>query len=121
MDIEKKGKLRLAVARRFFHAEEIRQLEDIGEEEKQVELFYRLWSVKESFLKYTGEGLSASLSAFRVKFEQAIVLLGQGMEKREVKISECKIDPSYVSYICSGNREIPVLRKVALAELQYRL
>ena len=96
-------------------------MEDIWEEEKQVELFYRLWSVKESFLKYTGEGLSASLSAFRVKFEQAIVLLRQGMEKREVKISECKIDPSYVSYICSGNREIPVLRKVALAELQYRL
>ena len=121
VDIEKKGKLRLAVAHRFFHAEEIRQLEDIWEEEKQVELFYRLWSVKESFLKYTGEGLSASLSAFRVKFEQAIVLLRQGMEKREVKISECKIDPSYVSYICSGNREIPVLRKVALAELQYRL
>ena len=120
IDIEQKRKARMEVARRFFHPAEIQCLQNLAGD-AQDELFFRYWSVKESFLKYTGEGLSASLSAFRVKFEQAIVLLGQGMEKREVKISECKIDPSYVSYICSGNREIPVLRKVALAELQYRL
>lgn len=117
VDIEKKGKLRLTVARRFFHAEEIQQLENTWGEEKQAELFYRLWSVKESFLKYTGEGLSASFSAFAVNFENAGLFLRKGKEKIEVKISECKIDPCYVSYICSGSQEVPVIREVGLTEI----
>ncbi|MFR8080605.1 MAG: 4'-phosphopantetheinyl transferase family protein [Odoribacter splanchnicus] len=63
IDIEQKRKARMEVARRFFHPAEIQCLQNLAGD-AQDELFFRYWSVKESFLKYTGSGLSSPLSGF---------------------------------------------------------
>ena len=52
IDIEQKRKARMEVARRFFHPAEIQCLQNLAGD-AQDELFFRYWSVKESFLKYT--------------------------------------------------------------------
>jgi len=51
------------LSRRFFHPEEDAWLcaHDYGEAE-----FFRIWTAKESWLKRTGEGLSAGLDSFSV-------------------------------------------------------
>ena len=52
------------VIRRFFAPDEQAYvLEDPGEE---GERFFRIWTAKESWLKYTGEGLTKPLSSFSV-------------------------------------------------------
>lgn len=48
IDIEKRAKARMEVAGRFFHGEEVAQLKML-EEDKQDQLFFNSWSVKESF------------------------------------------------------------------------
>ena len=58
----------MEVARRFFHPAEIQCLQNLAGD-AQDELFFRYWSVKESFLKYTGSGLSSPLSGFEVRFD----------------------------------------------------
>ena len=49
------------LARRFFHDQEINWLEENG-----FEQFSRVWTYKESYVKYTGVGLSRGLDYFSV-------------------------------------------------------
>jgi 4'-phosphopantetheinyl transferase len=66
IDVERIRKPRLDVALRFFSEEEKGVLLKLPDEE-QTQYFYRLWTIKESYLKLTGEGLTASLNTFTVK------------------------------------------------------
>lgn len=54
------------VARRFFHPDEVAWLERHG-----FEAFSRLWTYKESYVKYTGDGLRRGLDYFSVVGEAA--------------------------------------------------
>ncbi len=49
------------IARRFFHPEEYRYLERLNFSTKA---FFSLWTAKESYVKYTGEGISDLYSSF---------------------------------------------------------
>lgn len=115
VDIQKLGQGKLEVARRFFHPEEIRELEKwTGREQR--DLFYRFWAIKESFLKYTGQGLSASLSAFRVVFFQGRATVYQGGDELPVQVSACKIAPDYMCFVCSGTSESPEILPFSFQE-----
>ncbi|MCC8103122.1 MAG: 4'-phosphopantetheinyl transferase superfamily protein [Clostridiales bacterium] len=68
-DIEYQKQLNEKLARRFFCPSEyawIFQTEDLKEQKKR---FYRLWTLKESFLKATGMGLLLPLNSFCFAFE----------------------------------------------------
>jgi len=55
------GRTPLAVASRYFDADEVRDLESLPAAEKRRR-FYALWTLKESWLKATGRGLAAGLA-----------------------------------------------------------
>lgn len=114
VDIERKNKARLEVARRFFHPAEIALLESLTVEE-QDDLFFRYWSVKESFLKYTGSGLSSPLSGFEVRFDDDRIYLFQEEIDSKVQIHECRIDRNYACFVCSETDERPEIHKFETA------
>lgn len=60
----------LKMAERFFHPDEIRLLSACKNAEEQYLLFFRIWTIKEAFLKCTGEGLSGGLSRFPIDFSR---------------------------------------------------
>lgn len=104
IDIEKKTACRMEVARRFFHPEETARLEAAGEEERR-QLFFDYWTIKESFLKYTGSGLTAPLSGFRVSLSRKEISIRQGDSDLPVYVQGCAIDPDYACFLTSANRE----------------
>ncbi len=106
IDIERIGRMRMDVARRFFHPEEIRVLEALPES-RQTDAFFSYWSVKEAFLKYTGTGLSASLSAFEVLFEGDRIRVQCPEATERVRIRACPLDEEYKCYVCSAMDELP--------------
>ncbi|WP_146389795.1 4'-phosphopantetheinyl transferase family protein [Allorhodopirellula solitaria] len=57
------------LARRYFAPEEIRQLDAAGSEDEHRELFLRLWTLKEAFIKAIGTGMYTPLDQFA--FENA--------------------------------------------------
>ena len=57
----------LRIARRFFPLDEYELLAAIKDRENQLELFFRLWSIKEAYLKYCGCGLRADLNSFLIR------------------------------------------------------
>ncbi|MDD4848588.1 MAG: 4'-phosphopantetheinyl transferase superfamily protein [Bacteroidales bacterium] len=62
-------KVPMTIASRYFSTEEQNALNAVdGDEQKQ--LFFRLWTAKESYLKMLGTGLTRSLSSFSIDFQQ---------------------------------------------------
>ena len=67
VDIEFSKKDGWPVAQRFFAAEEVELLRN----SQDSALFYRLWTLKESYLKALGCGMTKPLASFSVRFENA--------------------------------------------------
>lgn len=65
-DVELVQKADLAVAERFFCTREYGYIVQQDKEKQQEEAFYRLWTLKESFIKAIGLGLSLPLDKFEV-------------------------------------------------------
>lgn len=100
IDIQQTGSYRQEVAQRFFHPNEIENLEKC-KAELRTGLFYNYWSAKESFLKYTGTGLTASLTGFEIIFEgKEIQIVKPGFQPC-VYLKECRIGENYKCFVCS--------------------
>ena len=65
MDIERCEPGRRDIASRFFHREEVRYLNTVLPSARD-DAFYKLWTLKESFVKSTGRGLDLPLRSFWV-------------------------------------------------------
>jgi len=65
-DVEKIERCNPELARRFFAAAEIQALENCETDTERDILFYRIWTLKESYLKCTGQGITVPLSSFSV-------------------------------------------------------
>ncbi len=63
VDIERCEPGRRDVASRFFHREEVRYLNTLLPSSRD-DAFYKLWTLKESFVKSTGRGLDLPLRSF---------------------------------------------------------
>lgn len=83
-DIEKISDVKEGIADRFFTEKEVGYLNSFSIIEKQQE-FFRLWTIKESYMKLTGEGMSLPLSGFEV-------IIGEGIQiYREGQLCPCVI------------------------------
>lgn len=69
-DIERIKPGRLNVAERFFAPEEQDFLYAVQDEEERNRRMFRIWTMKESFLKVTGRGISLPLGEFAVVVEE---------------------------------------------------
>ena len=63
-DIQKYVRVHVDIAGRFFHEEEKQVLEETMESHEYEQIFFDLWSLKESYIKYTGQGMSQGLDTF---------------------------------------------------------
>jgi len=66
VDVERMRKVPEGVANRFFSEKEKAWLAAAGDEKEKAEIFFTLWTLKESFLKAIGTGLTRSLSTFTI-------------------------------------------------------
>ncbi len=62
VDAEQTGKCERTLARQFFHQQEAVFLDSLPEQ-LYSEYFFRLWTLKEAYLKYRGTGLAAALNS----------------------------------------------------------
>lgn len=114
VDVERRGVARLAVSSRFFETREQAILSELTGEEQSC-LFFDYWSVKESFLKYTGSGLSRSLSSFYVDKTPAGISIYEGTRLVPVFIHPCAVNDAYSCFICSANSITPEMVPLELS------
>lgn len=70
IDIEKIQDIKLDVAQQFFTQKECEFLKFSKNSLERKKRFFKIWTMKECFLKAIGEGLSRDLSSFSVEFNQ---------------------------------------------------
>ncbi|NBH24555.1 4'-phosphopantetheinyl transferase superfamily protein [Lachnospiraceae bacterium] len=97
-DIQKVTRCRSGIARRFFTKEDNRKLDACSGGERE-ELFFRMWSIKEAYVKLTGRGLSGGLSGFEIDWNEGRVLEG---EKCAAYFREQQKTEGYAFCVCTG-------------------
>ena len=86
IDVEALGRRRgsLDVAQRLFSSSEVSILRHTAQDQ-QADMFFRLWTLKEAFIKATGEGLSRALDSFSFSLDPVSIALGQGRADEETQ------------------------------------
>lgn len=98
-DIEKITTAPEKVADRFFRESEIRHLRETPVEERDKE-FFRLWTMKESYIKMTGEGMHLPLNRFELCFLEEGVKVHRDGEDQNCFFKEYDIS-DYCLTVCA--------------------
>lgn len=103
IDIEKiDKKINIDIFRNFFSQEEWLQLEK-AQNKRQV--FYSLWTLKESYIKKIGYGLSKDLDSFTIFLGDKIKLVDYQKEDVDVEFVLRSVNKKYKFSICSEQCE----------------
>ncbi len=110
IDVELIRKINYQIARRFYSAAEFAELDKKEGQEKR-DFFFDLWTLKESYLKLLGKGLTKSLSSFTIrksdlefrliddKTEISSVFFKQYLLDMEYKLSTCSMSSDFTEKI----------------------
>lgn len=100
IDIEQIQKIDyVRIARRFFSVDEVRDLEELPVEE-QLEYFFDLWTMKESFVKALGFGLNFEMSKFTVFRVGEEFFVYSPYVVSNFRLKQYFVDPNYKLAVC---------------------
>ncbi|MBE4938163.1 4'-phosphopantetheinyl transferase superfamily protein [Bacillus cereus] len=106
IDIEKVSEIEaLKLAKEFFSADEFYDISNMNSDE-QINYFYDLWSLKESYIKTIGKGLYTPLNSFSIKKESRALILYKNIPKN-FYFKQYNIDPNYKLSACATRDEFP--------------
>ena len=77
-DIEKIRSIKSVFEKRFFTPNEVSYLDKFSGDEK-LKQFCRLWTMKESYMKFTGEGMKLALNRFEFNIEDSVKVFRDGV------------------------------------------
>jgi 4'-phosphopantetheinyl transferase len=72
-DIEKIEKAPFEVAERYFNEKERQYIFEAEEYGERCHRFYKIWTIKESYLKMTGEGLTVPIDSIEVDVNRLVI------------------------------------------------
>ena len=110
-DVEKVKEANLKIAERFFSDREVKYLKSF-DEKSRGDVFFRIWTMKESYMKMTGEGMRLALDQFEFIFDENVKVLRNG-ERCACFIKEYEL-PGYKLSVCAEEKEFAPIRKVEL-------
>ncbi len=102
IDIQQVKKADLLIAKRFFLPEEYELIQQAFQKE-QSEIFCKLWTGKESYMKYTGEGMSKMMNSFMVNMKGHYI--DDKIKDEKIPIKWYADIPSYQVAVCSTKEE----------------
>lgn len=101
IDIEKISTIDLEISKNFFSDKEH---EDLLLSNDPYDCFFTLWSLKESYIKFIGKGLSLPLGRFSMRFSnERIVVESYDQILENIYFKQYLIDDNYKMAACSLN------------------
>lgn len=104
VDIEQIVPINISVADQFFSKEEVKPL---GQQpcDQRLQHFYRLWTLKESYIKAVGKGLSIPLNSFSFNVTENPIRFQSNIDSHDWRFRRYFIDPEYELAVCSYGLE----------------
>ena len=115
-DVEYIKKTDFKIAEYFLTEEERAMLDTWKTEEEKQDLFYRLWTLKESFIKANGLGMRIPMKEFRFSFEGDKILIQQNVNQEQYYFKEYDLKDGYKYAVCSLNPKFDEIVKVRLGK-----
>ena len=103
IDIEQIKPTDLKIADRFFSKLEYKWLVSNNFLEKES-YFYALWTLKESYIKAVGKGLSIPLDSFSIIFKENDIAVYPKLDMEDYYFKQYNIDVSYMMAVCSCHK-----------------
>ncbi|MBE6519060.1 MAG: 4'-phosphopantetheinyl transferase superfamily protein [Thermoplasmata archaeon] len=112
-DVEHIEPIDMDIARRYFFGSEY---ETISSSEDREGMFYRFWTLKESFMKATGLGFELPLDSFCIRLGERISV-DQTVDGKDYSFKEYHTNDGYRYAVCSLNDDfIPEMEHIDLAK-----
>ncbi|MGW5955813.1 4'-phosphopantetheinyl transferase family protein [Bacillus mycoides] len=106
IDIEKVSEIEaLKLANEFFSDEEFYDISSMNSDE-QINYFYDIWTLKESYIKTIGKGLYIPLNSFSIKKESRTLISYKNIPK-DCYFRQYSIEPNYKISACATREEFP--------------
>lgn len=106
IDVEQIRPINLEIANRFFSKEEYNDLLNVSKENR-LEYFYDLWTLKESYIKICGKGLSMPLDSFTIKKNNKGISVQSNGDNNNYFFKQYHVDDEYKLSVCSLNNGFP--------------
>lgn len=103
-DIEQLSPVNLKIAKRFFAPDEYADITSAPTPEAQRELFFRYWTLKESFMKATGLGLRLPMNEFAILRGEKFAVR-QTVDERDYMFREYSDIAGYCCALCAAGQE----------------
>ena len=100
-DIERIARADLKIAKRFFTASEYASILAAPTEDEQNIVFFRLWTLKESFLKVTGQGMRLPLDSFEItRNDHGVIRVRQSFDDKQYRFETYDGIDGYAAAVC---------------------
>ena len=128
-DVEQVRETDYKVAKHFFTTKEYEQIERCGEgeengmsaatEAEKMDRFFRLWTLKESFMKAVGLGMKLSLKDFYFMIEEEQIRVYQNVNREQYYFREYNLKDGYRYAVCSLEPTIGDIVELKLSFQQF--
>lgn len=117
-DVERRTEFDRALASYVMTKQELQQIYGLDSEAEQQEMFFRLWTLKESYMKATGFGIGLEPGTFGMKVEKECISVIPPVDERIFYFKEYYADDGYCYSCCSLSDEFSEgMTKVDLGEI----
>lgn len=117
IDVEYIKTIDFDIAKRFFTKEEYSSLMN-QDPENQVKYFYLIWTLKESYIKADGRGLSLPLNSFSIDIKRNKISVITNNQLKCCFFKKYDIDDFHISSVCSLDSSFSnVIKEVSVHDL----
>ena len=105
VDVEVIKPIDLSISERFFTTDENCSLFN-QPVNTRLEYFYKIWTLKESYIKAEGKGLSIPLNNFNIRIDNEKIKLFTEYETKQYIFHQSFLDENSIYAVCSTNNAI---------------
>lgn len=116
VDIEKINKINIDIAKSSFCEAEYNYIKS-GKKNEQYKKFIQIWTLKESYIKYIGKGLTIPLNSFCVKKNMDHFNIESNGNIESVYLKQLEFSDDYYLAECSKNESSIEVQEITVDEL----
>lgn len=116
IDVELIKPIDIGVAKRFYSREEYLKLMMLNEEER-MEYFYKLWTLKESYIKAIGHGLLKDISSCSFDIKTGLINLNSNNKHGKFYFKLERIDKQHFLSACARNEKFGSITPINIEQI----